>query len=191
MNTEMSERRSPHRYRPVSIITINHIISARKVLHTQLRRLSDTICALGLFGIVLMIIANEINFYTKKTIDTDLSCLLKWILSFSTICLLALLILYHYLNLKLYAVYNSLDDWRFALTLNRGLLILTEILICAIHPMPRSFPRNWPFNHQQIPVTNHTSTIPSSIAPDIVLSLPSKIKKAKFRLFFLNIHTYI
>jgi len=138
-------------------------------------------CFLGLLGIVLMVAENEITFRSINNRDTNISWLIKLIITISTIILVGLVIYYHYLNLKLHATHNSLDDWHIALTVKRIVLIILEILICAIHPMPRYFPRHWLSKHEEIIINSTrsnsfvTSSVSSSyIAIDVALGLPSK-----------------
>jgi len=138
-------------------------------------------CFLGLLGIILMVIENEITFGNINHKDTNISWFIKLIITISTVILVGLVIFYHHLNLKLYVAHNSIDHWRVGLTMKRIFLIILEIFICAIHPMPRDFPRNWISEHKQINLnsTIFNSLTPSSIsrsyiATDVALGLPSK-----------------
>ncbi len=102
-----------------------------------------------------------------------ISLLIKLIITISTIALICLVIVFHYLHLKLYATQNSLEHWRVGLNIKRISVIIFEILICAIHPIPRSFPQNY---HR------------SSITIDVVFGLPSKFF---LRNFFLSIYLLV
>jgi hypothetical protein len=131
-------------------------------------------CVLALLGIVLMIIANELTFDRVNDQGTKGSWWCKLFISISTAILLGLLIYYHYLDLKLYSNKNSLQDHRIGLTNIRLCFIAIEFIICAVHPMPRSYP------HSDPPKMDYDATdiIPhplSYIATDVGLGLPSKI----------------
>jgi hypothetical protein len=123
-------------------------------------------CLIGLLGLILMVIENEITFRKTNHRNTKISWLIKLIITISTITLVSLVIVFHYFNLKLYATQNSLEHWRVALNNKRISLIILEILICAIHPIPRSFPQNYQRSY---------------ITTDVALGLPSKDTK-----FFLH-----
>jgi potassium intermediate/small conductance calcium-activated channel subfamily N len=129
-------------------------------------------CFLGLLGIILMIIENEKTFTNINHKQTTLSFLLKAIISITTIILVCLIVYYNHLNLKLYAVNNSLDSWRVGLTTRKTFLILLEIVICLIHPIPRYFPviSNQKPNNS---ILNNSKSV-SYIEIDVALSLPSE-----------------
>ena len=120
-------------------------------------------CLLGLLGVILMVIENEIDFCITNRQDTMVNWLMKLITTISTIVLVSLVIVFHYFYLKLYATQNSLDHWRIGLTMKRIFLIIFEILICAIHPIPHSY-----------------------ITIDVALSLPSKDIRCSFFIIIRN-----
>ncbi|CAF1235129.1 unnamed protein product [Rotaria sordida] len=99
-------------------------------------------CILGILGIILMIIENELTFSQIDNNDTISSWSIKIVISLSTAVLIGFIFQYHHLDLSLYAVNNSIEDYRIAITSKKIFLILLEILVCAVHPMPRSFPRH-------------------------------------------------
>jgi len=132
-------------------------------------------CFLGLFGIILMIINNEITFAIGNDEDTIANWFIKLIVSISTIALIGLIFYYHKLDLNLYSIKNSVEDWRIGLTGKKIVLITVEILICSIHPIPESLhPKS---------SSNPTLTDPlpiSYISFDVALGLPSKSNKRFF-----------
>jgi hypothetical protein len=133
-------------------------------------------CSLGLLGIILMIIANEITFNHIDHRDTILSWIIKFVITISTIILLGFIIYYHRLDLKLYSVNNSLADWRIGITSMKLFLILLEVSICAIHPIPRSFPSS---RNSVLEERSSNSSTPHSlsyISTDVALGIPSKYK---------------
>ena len=102
-------------------------------------------CFLGLTGIILMIIDNEITFAVGEQDDTLINWLIKLIISITTIVLLILIIYYHKLDLTLFSLKNSIYDWRIGLTKRRIGLILIEFIICSFHPCPRYFLPKWTY----------------------------------------------
>jgi hypothetical protein len=100
-------------------------------------------CFLGLLGIILMIIENELTFNRYDHKDTTFSLFIKATITFTTILLVGLVFYYHRIDLSLYCVDNSIDDWRIALTRQKIFLILFEAFICMIHPIPGHFLVEW------------------------------------------------
>lgn len=100
-------------------------------------------CFLGVLGIVLMIIESELTFNRIDHKDTTFSLLIKATITFSTILLVGLVFYYHRIDLSLYCVDNSIDDWRIALTRTKIFSIILEAAICMIHPIPGHFLVEW------------------------------------------------
>ena len=98
---------------------------------------------LGLLGIFFMIIENEMTFNRIDHKDTTFSLMLKATITFSTIILVGLVFYYHRIDMSLYCVDNSIDDWRIALTRKKIFAIAFEALICSIHPIPGHFIVEW------------------------------------------------
>ncbi|CAF1685669.1 unnamed protein product [Rotaria magnacalcarata] len=146
---------------------MNPRIENRRNLHKRLNVVSNVMCFLGVFGIVLMIISNEINFIIGNDEDTFASWLIKLAISLSTIILLGLIVYYHQLDLNLYCITNSCAHWRLGLTGTRIFFITIEILVCAIHPIPRYFHSKLSLNS----ASTHSLSI-SYTSIDVALSLP-------------------
>ena len=91
-------------------------------------------CILGLLGIFLMIIENEIIF--QNLCDMFVSWFLRLVISITTCILVGFVFYYHYLDLQLYSTDNSFDHWRVGLKRSRVFLIFFEAFICLIHPIP-------------------------------------------------------
>lgn len=83
-----------------------------------------------------MVIDNELMFNNPNHGQTWLSWTMKLLMTISTFFLVALIIVYHYYDVKLYCVNNSVDNWRLAMKGTKIISILLEILICAVHPFP-------------------------------------------------------
>ncbi|CAF3597163.1 unnamed protein product [Adineta steineri] len=149
---------------------VNNRLLKRKLLHNRLYIITYIMCFLGLLGILLMIINNEIIFLNINDKDRYICWFIKLIITITTIILVLLVFYYHRLDLDLYAVSNSFNHWRIGLTTTRIFLILFEAFICMIHPMPLYFPfiSNFKSNNS----TTFNSTLPSHITIDIALGLP-------------------
>ena len=131
-------------------------------------------CVLGLLGIVLMIIANELTFKEIKDRDTVGSWVIKLFITLTTVALLGLIVFYHRLDLDLYRSQNALNDWRVGLTGPKITWILLEIAICAIHPMPRLFPSS-SYTPSDDELTDKHPLIYTSV--DVGLGIPSKFRR--------------
>jgi hypothetical protein len=90
-----------------------------------------------------LIIENELTFNGIDHKDTTFSLLLKATITFSTILLTGLVFYYHRIDMNLYCVDNSIDDWRIVLTRTKIFTILLEAFICMIHPVPGHFLVEW------------------------------------------------
>ncbi|CAF3489330.1 unnamed protein product [Rotaria sp. Silwood1] len=158
----------------ISLSNISRRLATRKELHKRLTFVTDIMCFLGILGIILMIIENEITFSQNNNNDTILSWSIKIVISLSTIILIGLIFQYHRLDMSLYAVNNSIEDSLVTLTHWKIFSIVLEILICAIHPIPRSFPRY--LNTSSTGKDSNSSTPPSYslsyISIDVALGLP-------------------
>ena len=115
-----------------------------------------------------MIIENEQTFHNGDNNDTKASWFIKLIISITTVILLGLIICYHYLDLKFYMNQNSFQSWHVGLTLKRICLIVIELIICAVHPMPRSYPHS---SSEEIVAKSYSYT-----AVDVGLGIPSKFQ---------------
>ncbi|XP_014875054.1 small conductance calcium-activated potassium channel protein 1b isoform X3 [Poecilia latipinna] len=114
---------------------ISYRLGQRRALFGKRKQLSDYALVCGMFGIIAMVIETELSrtFYTKESIY---SYVLKGLISISTAILLGLILMYHAREIQLFMVDNGADDWRIAMTFERILFIVLELLICAIHPIP-------------------------------------------------------
>ncbi|CAF1116373.1 unnamed protein product, partial [Rotaria sordida] len=116
----------------------------------------------------------ELTFSQIDNNDTISSWSIKIVISLSTVVLIGFVVQYHHLDLSLYAVNNSIADYRVAITYQKILLIVLEILVCAVHPMPRSFPRH--SNPSVENINSNSSTFNryplSYISVDVALGFP-------------------
>ncbi|KAF7664797.1 hypothetical protein LDENG_00164830 [Lucifuga dentata] len=107
----------------------------RRALFVRRQRLNDCALAVGIFGVVMMVMETELSwsFYSKSSIY---SLTLKSVISLSTIILLGLIIAYHCCEVQLYVHDTGAEDWRIAMTTERLTLIALELAVVAIHPYP-------------------------------------------------------
>uniref|UniRef100_A0A8C4GVV9 Calmodulin-binding domain-containing protein n=1 Tax=Dicentrarchus labrax TaxID=13489 RepID=A0A8C4GVV9_DICLA len=107
----------------------------RRALFLKRQQLNDCALAVGLFGVVLMVMETELSWsiYSKSSVY---SLALKSIISFSTIIVLGLIIAYHCCEVQLYVHDIGAEDWRIAMTTDRVALVALELATVAIHPYP-------------------------------------------------------
>ncbi|XP_016531600.1 small conductance calcium-activated potassium channel protein 1-like isoform X1 [Poecilia formosa] len=107
----------------------------RRSLFLRRQRLNDCALAVGLFGVVMMVMETELSWsiYSKSSIY---SLCFKSVISFSTLVLLGLIVAYHCCEVQLYVHDIGAEDWRIAMTTDRFALIVLELFIVAIHPYP-------------------------------------------------------
>ncbi|KAM9310366.1 intermediate conductance calcium-activated potassium channel protein 4 isoform 2-T2 [Pholidichthys leucotaenia] len=56
-------------------------------------------------------------------------------ISLSTLCLLILIITFHYKDIRLFIIDHNQVDWRTAITCHRVFMITLELVVCIIHPV--------------------------------------------------------
>ncbi|MEQ2263185.1 hypothetical protein XENORESO_004270, partial [Xenotaenia resolanae] len=107
----------------------------RRALFLRRQRLNDCALAVGLFGVVMMVMETELSWsiYSKSSIY---SLSFKSVISFSTLVLLGLIVAYHCCEVQLYVHDIGAEDWRIAMTTDRFALIVLELVTVAIHPYP-------------------------------------------------------
>ncbi|XP_020493017.1 intermediate conductance calcium-activated potassium channel protein 4 isoform X1 [Labrus bergylta] len=106
----------------------------RKLLVEQKKRLCALSLGAAMLGILLMIINAEICRYDPDSRYTVL-LIINSSISLSTGCLLALIIAFHYKDIRLFVIDHNQVDWRIAMTSHRILAISLEMLVCVIHPV--------------------------------------------------------
>ncbi|KAM4740049.1 small conductance calcium-activated potassium channel protein 1b [Anableps anableps] len=145
---------------------ISYRLGQRRALFGKRKQLSDYALVCGMFGIIAMVIETELSraFYTKESIY---SYVLKGLISISTAILLGLILMYHAREIQLFMVDNGADDWRIAMTFERILFIVLELLICAIHPIPGQYVFTWTARL----AFSYTASVADADV-DIILSVP-------------------
>ncbi|XP_068622516.1 small conductance calcium-activated potassium channel protein [Battus philenor] len=147
---------------------IGYRLGRRKALFEKRKRISDYALVMGMFGIIIMVIENELSsagVYTKASIYSQA---LKTLISMSTVILLGLIVAYHALEVQLFMIDNCADDWRIAMTWQRIAQIALELAICAVHPIPGQYTFTWTTK-----LANKGGVIGVEVVPyDVTLSLP-------------------
>ncbi|KAG5672746.1 hypothetical protein PVAND_002845 [Polypedilum vanderplanki] len=147
---------------------VGYRLGRRKALFEKRKRISDYALVMGMFGIIVMVIENELSSAGVYTKSDFYSYALKTLISVSTVILLGLIVAYHALEVQLFMIDNCADDWRIAMTWQRMAQIGLELLICAIHPIPGDNTFEW-----KTKLSNKNKEIKSEIVPlDVALSLP-------------------
>nr|XP_020452553.1 small conductance calcium-activated potassium channel protein 3-like isoform X2 [Monopterus albus] len=145
---------------------ISYRLGQRRALFGKRKQLSDYALVCGMFGIIVMVIEMELSrgFYSKLSIY---SYTLKGLISISTAILLGLIVMYHAREIQLFMVDNGADDWRIAMTFERILLVMLELLVCAIHPIPGQYVFTWTARL----AFSYTASVADTDV-DIILSVP-------------------
>uniref|UniRef100_A0AAF5Q1Y5 Calmodulin-binding domain-containing protein n=3 Tax=Wuchereria bancrofti TaxID=6293 RepID=A0AAF5Q1Y5_WUCBA len=108
----------------------------RQLLFHVRRVTSDYALFFAAIGIGLMIIDNEMNAAKIYQRGSYTSLILKALILLSTIILVILVIKFHVHEVQLFMNANSAEDWRIAVTWQRGLQIVLEVMVCALCPLP-------------------------------------------------------
>ncbi|CAF5016022.1 unnamed protein product, partial [Rotaria sp. Silwood1] len=177
-----SDSKSPMKRRfarTLSMACVSYRLTKRKKLHQRCCQVNDIMCVVGLLGIILMIIENEITFMNVDHHDNLASWFVKLTITISTIILIGLVVFYHYFDISLYCINNSIEYWLVGLTRRKLGLMILEILLCSIHPIPRHFPIDVYSENEKtnsnLTMTNRSTLISISlkyIPADVALGLP-------------------
>ncbi|XP_019765291.1 small conductance calcium-activated potassium channel protein isoform X2 [Dendroctonus ponderosae] len=148
---------------------VGYRLGRRKALFEKRKRISDYALVMGMFGIIVMVIENELSSAGVYRKDEFYSIALKTLISVSTVILLGLIVAYHALEVQLFMIDNCADDWRIAMTWQRICQISMELLICAVHPIPGHYRFVWTTKL----ANKQNGGIGSKCVPyDVPLSLP-------------------
>lgn len=106
----------------------------RKFLQEDKKRLCAWALATAIFGIILMIVHNELCpvFYKPGSVY---ALSISSLISLSTCCLLLLIVAFHYKDVRIFVIDHNQLDWRIAMTRHRLLGISVELLVCSLHPV--------------------------------------------------------
>lgn len=136
----------------------------RTLLTEEKRRLCGWALGIALFGILLMILQTELCWFVcgKGSVSVFI---VRLLISLSTVCLLGLLVAFHYKDIRVFMIDHSVEDWRIALTARRVLSISLELGVCALHPLPLVWlPGSWEDGEGVRRGGGWNSTLPSPLA---------------------------
>lgn len=108
-------------------------LNERKQLHFRCRRVNDIMCIIAVLGVILMIIDAECRF--NEVADNSF-IFIRPLISISSLVLVGMLLYYHVLDVRLYAINNHIADWRVTLKIRGMVIVILEVIICIIHPLP-------------------------------------------------------
>ncbi|KAK7108191.1 small conductance calcium-activated potassium channel protein-like [Littorina saxatilis] len=148
--------------------TVGSRLARRKELFFRRKRLCDASLLLALLGIALMMLETELAAHDIITRDQWISVALKLTVTATTLGCLAVMLWYHVLDVQLFTINNSMEDWRLALTPRRVVTICVEFVVCAVHPIPGLYEISW----LTMDSDNHLTASVVKIPLDVVLSLP-------------------
>ncbi|VIO99578.1 Uncharacterized protein BM_BM1789 [Brugia malayi] len=142
----------------------------RKQLFIKRNKICEISLAFGLAGLIFIIIDSEI---TATTGDSDfnkthpISLLLRTLCVLCTIALMASLVHYHSIEVKMALIDSGADDWRVALTTERAIKLAIELIVCAICPFPGTGIMQWSYIH---PDSRKATMV--DVPVDVILSVP-------------------
>ncbi|CAG9535465.1 unnamed protein product [Cercopithifilaria johnstoni] len=148
------------------------LIRRQSLFHVR-RVTSDYALFFATIGIALMIIDSEMTAAKIYQKGLFINTILKVLILLSTIVLVVLVVKFHVHEVQLFMNANSAEDWRIAITWQRGLQIALEVMVCAICPLPIDVNFQW--------TESDGDTIKAVELPlDVFLSIPMF-----FRLYWL------
>ncbi|CAH1800185.1 unnamed protein product [Owenia fusiformis] len=154
--------------KPLRFENVGQRLAARKELFQKRKIICDFALGFAVFGIILMIVENEMCMNKIYGKDSIYSNIVKFFITMSTVTLLGFTVWYHSLDIKLFMIDNGMEDWKLAMGRTRVLKIILELLIYAIHPIPGT--SSFPWTTQKIESLEPPTTV--TVPVDVILSLP-------------------
>lgn len=141
----------------------------RKQLFIKRNKVCDLSLALALAGLIFVVIDSEITALSETGITKNhaISLLLRSLCVISTVALIASLVHYHAIEVKIALIDSGADDWRVALTTERLVKLAIEIVVCAVCPLPGTGMMKWPFIHPE-----NRRIAMEDVPVDVMLSVP-------------------
>ncbi|XP_076467194.1 small conductance calcium-activated potassium channel protein-like [Babylonia areolata] len=149
-------------------VTVGSRLVRRKELYVKRKRLCDVSLALALTGVLLMVLETELVAHDVVSRADVSSFLLKLGVTLSTAGCVAVTAWYHVLDVRLFTINNSMEDWRLAITPRRLAAMAVEMAVLLVHPVPGDFHVSW----MTMDSDGDLSARRVSIPLDVVLSLP-------------------
>ncbi|KAK7114818.1 hypothetical protein V1264_000810 [Littorina saxatilis] len=120
--------------------SLSQRLRRRKDVLQQRKCIVDISFALGIAGIIFVVLDTELRFGLVIGDDSAVSLLLKILTSVSTACLLFAIVAYHVTGLRLHMAsagfQGIIKDWRLAMTITKWCKLLFELMVCSFHPLP-------------------------------------------------------
>ncbi|PAV57497.1 hypothetical protein WR25_23624 [Diploscapter pachys] len=142
----------------------------RKKLFIRRNKVCDISLLLAIAGLVFIIIDSELTALSSTTgIDksSTISLFLRSMCVLTTVLLMGCLINYHAIEVKIALIDSGADDWRVALSMDRVIKLIIELIVCAICPFPGSGMIKWPY------INSETRLVKMIDVPvDVLLSVP-------------------
>ncbi|VDP29855.1 unnamed protein product [Soboliphyme baturini] len=132
----MTVRMNP---RPSCHPQVSYRLAKRRQIFECRRRTADCSLIFATCGIALMIVENELTAAKVYNTGSISSHVIKFFILVSTCLLLGTIVIYHGLEIKMFMIDNSCEDWRLAVDIGRVWRICVELLVCAICPIPGNF----------------------------------------------------
>lgn len=133
---------------------------------------SDFSAFFAAIGLILMVIENEQVINGTYTVDSEASNIVKSFITLSTFCLLICVCCYHFYDIHL-------TDWRQDLTFTQICIIIIQLILYGVHPVPGDTRFTWTVD----PVDEPPKTVIYRV--DVILSLVMSSR------FYLFLQTYL
>ena len=92
------------------VFSLSHRLGRRKILFEKRKKISDYALVMGMFGIIIMVIENELSSAGVYNKEDVMSTGLKTLISISTVVLLVLIVAYHMLEIQVQHVYGDFPN---------------------------------------------------------------------------------
>ncbi|XP_060553330.1 small conductance calcium-activated potassium channel protein-like [Ruditapes philippinarum] len=115
---------------------LGYRLRVRKELIGRRTRVSDMAFVLAILGIIITIIDTECQFAQAYNSFKPISVYLRVITTITTLGLLVTIIMYHLIGIKLRLISQGLSNWKLVTDWKDLVKLITELIVCAIHPMP-------------------------------------------------------
>ncbi|KAL3107522.1 hypothetical protein niasHT_014239 [Heterodera trifolii] len=120
--------------RPYQLPQQNKTSTSERIRHLAYarRHSAELALALSLLGTMFMVLAMEFGMAKWQKMDEAM----RWTLAVTTVTLLLVTVRYHVLQAKYRMHVNSIKRWNCAVHLRQRVLILLELVLCAVVPLP-------------------------------------------------------
>ncbi|KAM6428618.1 intermediate conductance calcium-activated potassium channel protein 4 isoform 2-T2 [Liasis olivaceus] len=110
-------------------------LRGRKRLLGEERNLAGWALLMAMLGIFLMVLHTELAWFGHCEWFAY-AFMTKCLITLSTVALVILILTFHIKEIQLFMLDNALTDWRIAVSTPKLALVVLELLICSLHPVP-------------------------------------------------------